>query len=97
MTMLEIQPDATLETPFDCVHWRCKLIFRCCLSRQAEVRRKGPRAKDSTPVPIHPFCAQECDDGRIVAARFGALRARTLVRTAFGALQEERPCEEGAG
>jgi hypothetical protein len=71
VTMLEIPPDATVDTTFECVHWRCTLAFRHCLRRQVEARRKGPRAKNRTLVPLHPFCARECDDGRIVAARFG--------------------------
>lgn len=91
MTMLEITPEATVDTPFLCAHWRCTLAFRHCLRRRAESRHRGPRAKDRTPVPLHPYCANECDDGRIVAARFGVITIAPLSRSPLGALQRPAP------
>lgn len=94
--LLDIPPEATLETTFRCEHWRCTLAFRHCLRRQAESKHRGPGAKDRTPIPLHPYCATECDDGRIVAVRFGVLSIAPLGRSALGALQRPAP-KAGAG
>lgn len=90
-TTIEIPPDATPDTTFRCAKWACTLAFKHCLRRRAEARKPGPNAKDQTPVPVHPFCAVECGDGRAIAARFGEGEARLIALNGLGAVHPYAP------
>lgn len=70
-TALNIPQDATTDTVFRCVKWSCVMAYRHCLRRQAEALQRGPLSKNRTPIPVHPYCANKCEDGQAIAERFG--------------------------
>ena len=102
-------PDDT----FRCAKWSCTLAVKHCLRRQTETREAGRNAVHKPePVPVHPYCANECETGRGFAARFGAgeqlvplrlgafgpsKRATVPPVAAFPITKEEAPKSRGAG
>jgi hypothetical protein len=91
VTPFVILPSDTTDSTFRCEHFRCTLAYRHCLRRQTEIRRAGRMAKDKTPRPVHPFCAEECAVGREVAAHFGKPEPVLLSLSGVGQLKRHAP------
>lgn len=96
MTALVVIPaGADPVTPFRCVKFACTLTFKACLRRQAErFQRNGSSGEGKRwklDRPQFPFCADECEDGRAIAAHFGKVETTVVSLGASGLATRYEP------